>query len=91
MEQLLEATGENNLSHYGVHWIKRKTGTAMGKSESPLKAEIVFSDEEKRRLAKRKLRIREGFLQDHEDINEVVNGVRYVDDLLLFSCLLCVS
>ncbi len=63
----------------------------MGKSESPLKAEIVFSDEEKRRLAKRTLLIREGFLQDHEDINEVANGVRYVDDLLLLSCLLCVS
>ncbi len=63
----------------------------MGKSESPLKAEIVFSDEEKRRLAKRKLLIREGVLQDHEDINEVVNGVRYVADLLLFACILCVS
>ncbi len=91
MEQLLEATGCNNISKYGVQWIRRRTGTAMGKSESPLKAEIVFSDEEKRRMAQRVKLIREGFMQDHEDINGVVNGVRYVDDLVLFSCLLCVE
>ena len=35
--------------------------------------------------------LREGFLLPDEDINEVVNGVRYVDDLILMSKVLCVD
>ena len=73
------------MSKYGKHYIRRKTGIAMGKSESPLEAEIVFSDDEKRRKAQTPRLMREGFLQQGESIDEVVNGDRYVDDLLLMS------
>ena len=63
----------------------------MGMTISPVKAEIVFADEEKFRKAETKQLRKEGFLWENEDINEVVNGVRYVDDLILMSKLLCVE
>ncbi len=85
---MLEATGENNVTELGVAWVKRPTGTPMGKSESPLKAEIVFGDEEKRRTARIPRLRREGFLEDGEIASDVVGGVRYVDDLVAFSKLL---
>ena len=88
---MLQATAEKDLSRYGVHYIKRTRGTAMGMTISPVKAEIVFADEEKFRKSQTKKLIREGFLRPGEDINEVVNGVRYVDDLILMSKLLCVA
>ena len=88
---MLQATAEKDLSRYGVHYIKRTRGTAMGMTISPVKAEIVFADEEKFRKSQTKKLIREGFLHPGEDINEVVNGVRYVDDLILMSKLLCVA
>ena len=44
---MLQATAEKDLSRYGVHYIKRTRGTAMGMTISPVKAEIVFADEEK--------------------------------------------
>ena len=88
---MLQATAEKDLSRYGVHYIKRTRGTAMGMTISPVKAEIVFADEEKFRKSQTKKLIREGFLRPGEDINEVVNGVRYVDDLILTSKLLCVE
>ena len=62
------------MTRYGKHWIERLTGTAMGKSESPLKAEIVFGDEEKLRLARIPQLIKEGFLERGETIDEVVGG-----------------
>ena len=74
VERMLDATGANNVSKLGVHWMKRLTGTAMGKSESPLKAEIVFGDEEKRRLARTPALRKEGFLLEGESIDEVVAG-----------------
>ena len=91
IERMLDATGANNVSRFGIHWMKRRTGAAMGKSESPLKAEIVFGDEEKRRLARTPALRKEGFLQEGETVDEVVAGLRYVDDLVLFSKLLCVG
>ena len=63
----------------------------MGMTIPPVKAEIVFADEEKFRKAQTKKLIRERFLHPGEDINQVVNGVRYVDDLILMSKLLCVG
>ena len=48
---MLQATAEKDLSQYGVHYIKRTRGTAMGMTISPVKAEIVFADEEKFRKA----------------------------------------
>ena len=87
---MLQATAEKDLSQYGVHYIKRTRGTAMGMTISPVKAEIVFADEEKFRKAQTRKLMREGFLRDGEDVNQVVNGVRYVDDLILMSKLLCV-
>ena len=91
LEELLEATGENVMSRYGIHWIKRTTGTAMGKTESPIKAEIVFSDEEKLRTGRLPQLRKEGFVVGDESIHEVIAGCRYVDDLVLFSKLLCVD
>ena len=82
---MLEASGFNTLSRYGVHMIKRTRGTAMGRSESPLKAEIVFGEEEKSRLGKTPRLIREGFTRPGENIHSTISGVRYVDDLLLIS------
>ena len=84
---MLQATAEKDLSRYGVHYIKRTRGTAMGMTISPVKAEIVFADEEKFRKGQTKKLIREGFLHPGEDINQ--DGVRYVDDLILMSKLLC--
>ena len=63
----------------------------MGKSESPLKAELVFSDEEKGRLGRAPQLRKEGFLKEGESIHEVVAGVRYVDDLVLMSKVLCLD
>ena len=63
----------------------------MGKSESPLKPELVFSDEEKGRLGRAPQLRKEGFLEDGESIHEVVAGVRYVDDLVLMSKMLCLE
>ena len=63
----------------------------MGKSESPLKAELGFSDEEKGRLGRAPQLRKEGFLEDGESIHEVVAGVRYVDDLVLMSKMLCLE
>ena len=88
---MLQATAEKDLSRYGVHYIRRTRGTAMGMTISPVKAEIVFADEEKFRKGQTKKLIREGFLLPGEDINQVVDGVRYVDDLILTSKLMCVE
>ena len=88
---MLQVTAEKDLRRYGVHYVRRTRGTAMGMTISPVKAEIVFADEEKFRKAKTKQLRKEGFLLENEDINEVVNGVRYVDDLILMSKLLCVE
>ena len=87
---MLQATAEEDLGRYGVHYIKRTRGAAMGMTISPVKAEIVFADEEKIRKAQTRKLMREGLLRDGEDVNQVVNGVRYVDDLILMSKLLCV-
>ena len=51
---MLQATAEKDLSRYGVHYVRRTRGTAMGMTISPVKAEIVFADEEKFRKAKTK-------------------------------------
>ena len=88
---MLQATAEKDLSRYGVHYIRRTRGTGMGMTISPVKAEIVFADKEKFRKGQTKKLIREGFLQPGEDINQVVNGVRYVDDLILMSKMLCLE
>ena len=63
----------------------------MGKSESPLKAELVFSDEEKGRLGRAPQLRKEGFLEGGESIHEVVAGVRHGDDLVLLSKVLCLE
>ena len=89
LERVLEATAAKDISRYGIHHIRRKTGTAMGMSISPIKAEIVFADEEKRRLAQTRRLQREQFLEEGEDIRKVIFGCRYVDDLVLGSCTLC--
>ena len=88
---MLQATAEKDLSRYGVHYIRRTRGTAVGVTISRVKAEIVFADEENFRKGQTKKLIREGFLRPGEDINQVVNGVRYVDDLILMSKLLCLE
>jgi len=46
----------------------------MGKSESPPKAELVFSDEEKGRLGRSPQLQKEEFLVEGESIHEVVAG-----------------
>ena len=74
-----------------MHHIRRTRGTAMGMTISPVKAEIVFGDEEKGRKSRHKALEREGFVLEGEELNQVVNGVRYVDDLVLMSKLLCVD
>ena len=75
----------NVLSRYGIHMVRRTRGTAMGRTESPLKVELVFGDEEKMRRGKTPRLIREGFTRPGKHIDQIVNGVRYVDDLLLMS------
>ena len=72
---MLQATAEKDLSRYGVHYIKRTRGNAMGMTISPVKAEIVLADEEKFRKAQTRKLTREGFLREGEDVNQVVNGV----------------
>ena len=86
---MLQATVEKDLSKYGIHYVRRTRGTAMGMSISPVKAEIVFGDEEKYRKGQTRRLVRERWIEPGEDINQVVNGVRYVDDLVLMSCVLC--
>ena len=85
IERMLEASGFNTISRYGKHWIRRTRGTAMGRTESPLKAELVFGGEERLRMGNKPRLRKEGFLQQGEEIGEVIAGVRYVDDLLLMS------
>ena len=60
----------------------------MGMSISPVKAEIVFGDEEKYRKGQTRRLVKESWIEPGEDINQVVNGVRYVDDLVLMSGIL---
>ena len=45
----------------------------MGKSESPLQAELVFSDEEKGRLGRAPQLRKEGFLEDGESILSLIH------------------
>ncbi len=85
----MEATAAKDVSRCGVHIVRRKRGTAMGASISPIKAEIVFSDCERKRLNQTARLKSEGFLVDNEDIRQVVMGCRYVDDLVLVSRTLC--
>ncbi len=91
MERILQATAEKGVSKYGVNFIRRTRGAAMGTIISPVKAEIVFSDEGKGRRQRHRALEREGFLLEGEDLNQVINGVRYVDDLVLMSKLVCVE
>ena len=57
----------------------------MGMTISPVKAKIACSDEEKGRKSQHRALERDGFLLEGEDLNQVANGVRYVDDLLLMT------
>ena len=61
----------------------------MGASISPIKAEIVFSDNERKRLSQKRRLMKEGFLEEGEDIRQVVAGCGYVDDLVLLTRTLC--
>ena len=51
----------------------------------------MFSDEEKGRKQRHRALEREGFLPEGEDLNQAINGVRYVDDFVLMSRLVCVE
>ena len=71
------------------HLIRRRVGTPMGMSISPVKAELVCAEDEKRRMRQKGRLRREGYTRRGEDISNVLFGCRYVDDLLLVSAMLC--
>ena len=89
LERMLRATSHMRLSKLGRHLLERLRGVEMGGSASPVKANIVFSAHERRRLKDVTGLITEGFLLQGECVESVVGGVRYADDLVLLSGVLC--
>ena len=61
----------------------------MGMNIYPVKAELVFAEDEKRRMRQKGRLRREGYTRQGEDISNVLLGCWYVDDLLLASGMLC--
>lgn len=89
LEGMLRGTGAMTLSRLGRHLLQRLRGVEMGGSASPTKANLVFSTHERRRRRRRGRLLREKFIMQDEHLDSVIGGVRYADDLLLLSTLLC--